>query len=89
VFVDTSSSNAWLAVHVPPIGLADALRGALRVFGPDRILFGTDSSTFPRGWRKDVLEALLGALDAVGADAAVRRKILHDNAATAFGAAGA
>jgi uncharacterized protein len=26
----------------------------LQVFGPPRILFGTDSNVFPRGWRQDI-----------------------------------
>ena len=30
---------------------------ALAVAGPDRILFGTDSSFFPRGWQQPIYEA--------------------------------
>ena len=42
---------------------------ALAVVGPDRLLFGTDSSFFPRGWQKPVYDAQVAALDAIGVDA--------------------
>ena len=45
-----------------PITLAAVFRAALRVFGPERILFGTDSTSFPRGWRSDVFEARAATL---------------------------
>ena len=35
------------------------LRQAVDVMGPDRLLFGTDSTCFPRGWRRDVFDAHL------------------------------
>ena len=63
VLTDLSSSNSWLTTQVPPLDLAGALQAALTVFGPERILFGTDSSTFPRGWRHEVLAATLAAFD--------------------------
>ena len=44
--------------------LADVFRQALKVAGPDRLLFGTDSSFFPRGWNREIYDAQLGALDA-------------------------
>ena len=33
------------------------------MLGPERILFGTDSSSFPRGWRKDNYESQKAALN--------------------------
>ena len=48
-------------------------RQALAVAGPERLLFGTDSSFFPRGWQKPIYDAQLQALAAAGAsDEAVR-----------------
>ena len=41
----------------PPPSLADVLRRAIEVLGPERILFGTDSSFFPRGWQRPIHEA--------------------------------
>jgi predicted TIM-barrel fold metal-dependent hydrolase len=33
------------------------LQRPLEAVGPERIIFGTDSSHFPRGFRRDILEA--------------------------------
>ena len=68
VWVDTSSSNDWMRTTPGLGGLADVFRMTLDVFGAERILFGTDSSTFPRGYRTDVREAQLAALHEAGAD---------------------
>ena len=65
VLLDTSSSNGWIRYH-PGLTLADVFRRALDVVGPDRLLFGSDSSFFPRGWVKDVYAQQSAALDEVG-----------------------
>ena len=39
-----------------PTDLAHIFRTALDVLGPKRLLFGTDSSWFPRGWVRDVFD---------------------------------
>lgn len=85
VVTDVSSSNAWLSTQVPPLTLADALAATLRVYGPQRILFGTDSSTFPRGWRSDVLAATESAFERLSLSPVDRARILHGNAATLLG----
>lgn len=81
VYVDTSSSNDWMLTQASPLRLADVFERALGVFGSQRILFGTDSSVFPRGWRHDVLVAQSEALGACGLDARAKGHILHANAA--------
>ena len=81
VYVDTSSSNAWLKTEPARLSLADVFERALAVFGPERILFGTDSSTFPRGWRRDLLLAQREALGACGVREEDRARILGMNAA--------
>ncbi len=78
VHLDTSSSNKWIAYH-PSLTLIDVFRQALAVAGPDRLLFGTDSSFFPRGWNREVHDAQAAALDALGVDPAVRQRILGGN----------
>ena len=65
VYFDTSSTNRWMAYH-PGLTLADVFRQALDVAGPGRLLFGTDSSFFPRGWNRAVFDAQVSALDALG-----------------------
>ncbi len=70
VYVDTSSSNGWVATNPGVDSLVDVFRAALGVFGPERILFGTDSGTFPAGWRAERLEGQQAALRAAGASTA-------------------
>src|SRR5262245_6097811 len=50
VCLDTSSSNSWIRYQAPELDLKTVFRRALDVAGPSRLLFGTDSSFFPRGW---------------------------------------
>lgn len=81
ILVDTSSSNAWMRTSPGSLSLADVFRSALEVFGPARILFGTDSCTFPRGWRDDVRDEQLTALSQAGADDAAVADIMGGNLA--------
>jgi predicted TIM-barrel fold metal-dependent hydrolase len=78
VLFDTSSSNGWVKYH-PGLTLAAVFRQALAVVGPDRLLFGSDSSFFPRGWVKDVYEQQSSALEEIGASAEVRDKVFGGN----------
>jgi predicted TIM-barrel fold metal-dependent hydrolase len=81
VFVDTSSSNSWMRARPEELSLAAVMRRALAAFGPRRILFGTDSSTFPRGWRADILAAQREALAAAGCGGEDTAQILGRNLA--------
>jgi hypothetical protein len=65
IHLDTSSSNGWIK-YAPGLTLADVFKTALAVVGPSRLLFGTDSSFFPRGWQRSVLEAQKAAVASLG-----------------------
>ena len=78
VHLDTSSSNAWMKYY-PGLTLDEVFRRALDVAGPERILFGTDSSFFPRGWQQLVLETQQAALASARASAAERKLIVGGN----------
>jgi predicted TIM-barrel fold metal-dependent hydrolase len=78
VHFDTSSSNGWLKYH-PGLTLTAVFRQALAVVGPDRLLFGTDSSFFPRGWVRGVYEQQSSALDELGVASDVKEKIFAGN----------
>lgn len=67
VLFDTSSSNAWMATDPSGLTLERVFAASLDVLGAQRILFGTDSCTFPRGWRADVRDAQVAAMEAAGA----------------------
>jgi uncharacterized protein len=75
LYLDTSSSNRWVAYH-PGLTLAAVFRQALDVLGPNRLLFGTDSSFFPRGWQREILTVQSAVFDVLGLDEPVRAKIL-------------
>jgi predicted TIM-barrel fold metal-dependent hydrolase len=78
VLFDTSSSNGWIK-YTPGLTLTAVFRQALAVVGPDRLLFGTDSSFFPRGWVSHVHEQQSSALDELGVGADVKAKIFGGN----------
>jgi uncharacterized protein len=50
VHVDTSSNNQWINWMPYDLTLDDLFRRFYETVGPQRILFGTDSSWFPRGF---------------------------------------
>ena len=84
VHVDTSSSNGWTK-YTPGLSLVDVFRQALAVLGPERILFGSDSSFFPRGWQRPIHAAQSAILDEIGLDAEGRAAIFADNFDRVFG----
>ena len=72
-------SHFFSAHFFETLALADLFRTALGVVGPDRLLFGTDSSFFPRGWQRGVFDLQKATLDAVDADEATTRSFFGDN----------
>ena len=66
VVLDTSSSNHWID-YLPGVTLTDVFRQALLVAGPSRLVFGSDSSFFPRGWNRAVIDAQTEALHRLNA----------------------
>ena len=78
VHLDTSSSNSWIK-YAPGLTLDRVFSAALDVVGPDRLLFGTDSSFFPRGWTREVYDQQEAALDRLGVTPADQQKIFAGN----------
>jgi uncharacterized protein len=78
IYLDTSSSNSWVRYH-PGLTLESVFRQTLDVIGPDRLLFGTDSSFFPRGWQRPIFEEQRQALDRLGVGAEIQQKIFAGN----------
>lgn len=73
IYFDTSSSNSWIR-YTPGLTLDGVFRAALEVVGPSRLLFGTDSSFFPRGWQAGVYErqrTMVSELGVTEADASL------------------
>ena len=65
IYLDTSSSNAWIN-YTPGLTLETVFQTALAVLGASRLLFGTDSSFFPRGWQKPVFETQQATVASLG-----------------------
>lgn len=78
VHFDSSSSNSWVK-YTPGLTLDAVFRTALAVLGPSRLLFGTDSSFFPRGWHRGIYEEQKAILDRLGVGANDLALILGGN----------
>jgi predicted TIM-barrel fold metal-dependent hydrolase len=87
IHLDTSSSNGWTR-YTPGLTLDAVFKAALAVAGPSRLLFGTDSSFFPRGWQQTVYDTQRRIVDAAGVDAADAALIFGGNFERLFPAAG-
>jgi len=79
VYLDTSSSNSWMRYEEAHLDLRTVFRRALDVVSPKRLLFGTDSSFFPRGWNQAVFDTQTKALYEIGTTGEIACAILHDN----------
>lgn len=79
IHLDTSSSNIWMKYQGYPLTLKEVFRLSLEAVGPHRIIFGTDSSYFPRGFRKDILGEQLAILEELCPNPEDRSLILGGN----------
>lgn len=79
VYFDTSSSNSWTRYLTPRPSLVEVFERALEVVGPERLLFGSDSSFFPRGWNQAVFRAQCKALESLGLPAEHAQAIFGGN----------
>jgi hypothetical protein len=78
IHLDTSSSNSWIKFH-SGLTIEQVFATALAVVGPSRLLFGTDSSFFPRGWQAGLYAEQQRILESIGVTAADRDAILGGN----------
>jgi len=85
VHVDTSSSHSWIRTQSPRVTLREVFERALEVFGVARVLFGTDSTTFPAGWQRARHEEQRAALAELGASADDQELIFAGNARKLLG----
>ena len=78
VYLDTSSTNKWTSYH-HSLSLRDVFARALDVAGPERLIFGTDSSFFPRGWHRAIYTEQAAILDALDVADSARKQLLGGN----------
>lgn len=79
VYLDSSSSNSWTVTQPGRPTLRDVFAQALEVVGPGRILFGSDSGAFPRGFAREVLDAQSEVLAELGLTGSDRADVLGGN----------
>jgi len=83
VYMDSSGSNSWMRYLPYDLDLKMIFRKAIQAGGSHKVLFGTDSTFFPRGWRYNILEAQLNACRELKADGIIKDEdisnIFHDN----------
>jgi uncharacterized protein len=84
LYLDTSSSNSWVKL-VPGLSLRDVMARALDVAGPSRLLFGTDSSFFPRGWQKAIFDEQRAVLMDLGVSTESQALVFGGNFDRVFG----
>jgi predicted TIM-barrel fold metal-dependent hydrolase len=65
VYMDTSGSNSWIRYQPLDLNIGKLFEKAITASGTDRIVFGTDSSFFPRGYRMNILEEQYHAVKAL------------------------
>lgn len=79
VVIDTSGSNQWMRWMPYEVTLQGLYKKYYETVGPERILFGTDSSWFPRGFAHAYLEEQMRAMVYSGFTAEERDLILYKN----------
>jgi hypothetical protein len=77
VYLDTSSTNSWMRYE--DLDLKTVFRRALTVAGPGRLLFGADSSFFPRGWNRGIFDEQARMFAALDLSLAHARLIFGEN----------
>jgi len=85
VYVDTSGSNQWVRWMPYPLALEDLFRKAFETIGPERVLFGSDSAAFPRGFAVRYLHDQLRACYTLNLPEADIAKVFGGNAARLLG----
>ncbi len=81
VYADTAGSNSWGMFQTPPLYLEDLFKETVAVYGVERVLYGSDTAGFPRGYRNDVRDAQIRAMHDAGIGAADQELILGGNLA--------
>lgn len=81
VYVDTSGNNEWARWMPYELTLKDLFRRFVETIGPERIIFGSDSEWFPRGFAVRYLEDQLRICYEIGLREEDIQQIFAENAA--------
>ncbi|MCX7985156.1 MAG: amidohydrolase family protein [Bacteroidetes bacterium] len=81
VYVDTAGSNSWITNHAEKPTMRTVFQKFLETFGAERILFGSDSGMFPRGYRYDILDNQLKLVQEMRLPIPDIKKMFYENLA--------
>ena len=84
VSIDTSGSNQWIRWVPGDLSVKDLFRKYLETVGPERIIFGSDSSWFPRGFAIRYLQDQIRDAREIGMSHEQLQLIFGANAARLF-----
>lgn len=66
IYIDTSSTNKWTNYELSTPDLRTVFEKTINLLGAKRLLFGTDSSFFPRGWNAEIINQQIKILHDLG-----------------------
>jgi predicted TIM-barrel fold metal-dependent hydrolase len=81
VFVDSAGSNSWIADHPSKPDLRTVFQKTLAAYGAGRIMFGSASGMFPRGYRYDIVDNQTKLIQEMRIPLSDGKKIFYENAA--------
>ena len=73
VYAETSSSNRWMDFMAYDINLQQVFERVIKASDTNHIVFGTDTTSFPRGWRKPIYDTQLAVCNAIGLNQEIGR----------------
>jgi uncharacterized protein len=79
VYAESSSSNRWMEFLPYDITLQEVFKKVINAQGTSHIIFGTDSSSFPRGWRQPIYDWQLAVCNEIGLNQEDIDKIFWQN----------
>jgi len=77
VYMDSSGSNSWMKYMPYDLDIKQIFKKAITTGGSYKVLFGTDSTFFPRGWRINILEAQYNACKELEADGIIKEEDIN------------
>lgn len=83
--VDTSGTNNWLVHQDSNMTLKEVFKKAIEVFTPEGLIYGSDTTIFPDGYRDHILKEQTDILKELGLSKVDTDKIMYGNAKRIFG----
>lgn len=77
VYADSSGSNSWMKYLPYDIDLKRVFKKMITTGGSYKVLFGTDSTFFPRGWRINILEDQFRACSELKSEGLITDEDVH------------